>query len=114
MRKSIAEYPIKVYKNRDTYIDTWTIRTLHSSGALDILRQEFDRSPLDAVALQEVRWPGEWSQKYGGTETADPGTGFLFRDRIFSDFKYIRFVSDSISYAILNIRLNNYKCAQSY
>ena len=46
--------------------------------------RELDQSPLDLVALQEVRWPGEGSQEsgsftlfYGGAERTEFGTGFL-------------------------------------
>ena len=37
-----SEDPRKVYKNRDTYLGTWTIRTLYSGGALEILNQKLD------------------------------------------------------------------------
>ncbi|PSN36926.1 hypothetical protein C0J52_13906 [Blattella germanica] len=42
---------------------TWNVRTLYSSGALEILTRELDRTGLDIVALQEVRWPGEGNGK---------------------------------------------------
>ena len=58
--------------------------------------------------MQEIRWPGEGSQRpgnftlfYGGTKTPPLGTGFLFRNRILSAVKDVRFIGDRISYAIL-------------
>ena len=33
------------------HIGTWNVRTLYSSGALEILTRELDQSPLDVVAL---------------------------------------------------------------
>ena len=38
---------------------------------------------------------------YGGTETPNLGTGFLFHNRIFSAVKDVMFVSDRILYTIL-------------
>ena len=52
-------------KHRDMFLGTWNVRTLYSSGALEILTRELDRTGLDIVALQEVRWPGEGSQESG-------------------------------------------------
>ena len=68
-------------KHRDIFTGTWNVRTLYSSGALEILTRELDQSLLDLVALQEVRWPGEGSQEsgsftlfYGGAERPEFGT----------------------------------------
>ena len=89
-----SEEPCNAYKNRDTYLGTWNARNLYSGEALEILNHELDRSPLDIVALQEVRWPGEVNQKfrnvtlfYGGSETVHLGTGFLFHNKIPSAIK---------------------------
>ena len=41
------------------FIGTWNVRTLYSSGALEILTRELDQSPLDVVALQEVYYTGD-------------------------------------------------------
>ncbi|PSN42499.1 hypothetical protein C0J52_09787 [Blattella germanica] len=78
-------------KHRDIFLGTWNVRTLYSSGALEILTRELDRTGLDIVALQEIRWPGEG--KFG--------TGFLVRRNILSAIRDIKFVSDRISYIIL-------------
>ena len=47
--------PWQRLKHRDIFIGTWNVRTLYSSGALEILTRELDQSPLDIVALQEVK-----------------------------------------------------------
>ena len=57
--------PWQRLKHRDLFIGTWNVRTLYSSGALEILMRELDQSPLDVVALQEVRLPGEGSLESG-------------------------------------------------
>ncbi|PSN29055.1 hypothetical protein C0J52_27129 [Blattella germanica] len=95
-------------KHRDIFLGTWNDRTLYSSGALEILTRELDRTGLDIVALQEVRWPGEGNQKsgkctlyYGGATKPEFGTGFLVRRSILSAIRDIKFVSDRISYIIL-------------
>ena len=102
--------PWQRLKHRDIVIGTWNASTLYSSGALEILTRELDQSPLDVVALQEVRWPGEGSQGsgsftlfYGGAERPEFGTGFLVRRRILSAIREVHFVSDRISYIILKV-----------
>ncbi|PSN48305.1 hypothetical protein C0J52_03403 [Blattella germanica] len=96
-------------KHRDIFLGTWNVRTLYSSGALEILTWELDRTGLDIVALQEVRWPEEGSQEsrkftlyYGGATKPEFGTGFLVRRSILSAIWDIKFVSNRISYIILN------------
>ena len=95
-------------KHRDIFLGTWNVRTLYSSGALDILTRELHQSPMDVVALQEVRWPGEGSQQtgsfalfYSGADRPEFGTGFLVRRRILSAIREVQFVTDMISYIIL-------------
>ena len=46
--------PWQRLKHRDIFIGTWKVRTLYSSGALEILTWEVVQSPLDVVASQEV------------------------------------------------------------
>ncbi|PSN29406.1 hypothetical protein C0J52_26264 [Blattella germanica] len=72
--------------------------TLYSSGALEILTRELDRTGLDIVALQEVRWPGEGSQEsgkftlyYGGATKPEFGTWLLVRRSILSAIRDIKF-----------------------
>ena len=100
--------PWQRLKHRDIFIGTWNVTTLYSSGALEVLTQELDQSPLDVVALQEVIWPGEGSQEsgsftlfYGGPERPEFGTSFLVRRRILSTIQEVQFVSDRISHMIL-------------
>ena len=76
--------PWQRLKHRDIFLGTWNVRTLYSSGALEILTWELYQSHLEVVALQEVRWPGEGSQEsgsfavfYGGAERPEFGTGFF-------------------------------------
>ena len=75
--------PWQRLKHRDISLGTWNVRTLYSSGALEILTWELNQSPLDVVALQEVRWPegsqesGSFSLFYGGSERPDFGMGVL-------------------------------------
>ena len=38
---------------------------MECDGALEILSQELDRSLLDVLTLQEVRWPGEGNKESG-------------------------------------------------
>ena len=57
--------PWQWHKHRDIFPGTWNVRILYSSGALEILTRELDQTPLDVVALQEVRRQGEGSQESG-------------------------------------------------
>ncbi|PSN38267.1 hypothetical protein C0J52_16903 [Blattella germanica] len=73
-------------------------QTLYSSRALEILTLDLDRTGLDIVALQEVRWPGEGSQEsgkftlyYGDATNPEFGTGFLVRRNILSAIRDIKF-----------------------
>ncbi|PSN48395.1 hypothetical protein C0J52_18520 [Blattella germanica] len=97
---------MSVIKHRDIFLGPWNVRTLYSSGALEILTRELDRTGLDMVALQEVRWPGEgvteesgkFTLYYVGATKPEFGTGFLVRRNILSAIRDIKFVSDRISY----------------
>ncbi|PSN38555.1 hypothetical protein C0J52_14819 [Blattella germanica] len=108
-------------KHRDMFLGTWNVRTLYSSGALEILTRELDRTGLDIVALQEVRWPGEGSQEsgkftlyYGGATKPEFGTGFLVRRSILSAIRDIKFVSDRISYIILKGKRHDFIIVNVY
>ncbi|PSN35187.1 hypothetical protein C0J52_22574 [Blattella germanica] len=108
-------------KHRDIFLGTWNVRTLYSSGALEILTRELDRTGLDIVALQEVRWPGEGSQEsrkftlyYGGATKPEFGTGFLVRRSILSAIRDIKFVSDRISYIILKGKRHDFIIVNVY
>ncbi|PSN55555.1 hypothetical protein C0J52_12130 [Blattella germanica] len=103
------------------FLGTWNVRTLYSSGALEILTRELDRTGLDIVALQEVRWPGEGSQEsekftlyYGGATKPEFGTGFLVRRSILSAIRDIKFVSGRISYIILKGKRHDFIIVNVY
>ncbi|PSN48471.1 hypothetical protein C0J52_11717 [Blattella germanica] len=105
-------------KHRDIFLETWNVRTLYSSGALEILTRELDRTGLDIVALHELRWPGEGSQEsgkftlyYGGATKPEFGTGFIVRRSILSA---IKFVSDRISYIILKGKRHDFIIVNAY
>ncbi|PSN46866.1 hypothetical protein C0J52_13676 [Blattella germanica] len=71
--------------------------------ALEILTKELDRTGLDIVTLQEVRWPGEG--KFG--------TGFLVRRSILLAIRDIKFVSDRI-YIILKSKRHDFIIVNVY
>ncbi|PSN43959.1 hypothetical protein C0J52_12363 [Blattella germanica] len=87
----------------------------HGIGALEILTRELDRTGLDIVALQEVRWPEEGSQEsgkftlyYGGATKPEFGTGFLLRRNILSAIRDIKFVFDRFSRYHMKIVLGDF------
>ncbi|PSN37502.1 hypothetical protein C0J52_26535 [Blattella germanica] len=93
----------------------------HGTGALEILTRELDRTGLDIIALQEVRWPGEGSQEsgkftlyYGGATKPEFGTGILVRRSILSAIRDIKFVSDRISYIILKGKRHDFIIVNVY
>ncbi|PSN41362.1 hypothetical protein C0J52_19113 [Blattella germanica] len=89
----------KRVKHREIFLGTWNVRTLYSSGALKILTRELDRTGLDIVALQEVRWPGEGSQESGKFTLYYGG----FYDRI----SYIILKGKRHDFIIVNIKITN-------
>ncbi|PSN34330.1 hypothetical protein C0J52_23921, partial [Blattella germanica] len=59
-------------KHRDIFLGSWNVRRLYSSGALEILTWELDRTGLDIVALQEES--GKFTLYYGGATKPEFGT----------------------------------------
>ncbi|PSN51018.1 hypothetical protein C0J52_07436 [Blattella germanica] len=63
---------------------SWNVRTLYSSGALEILTRELDRTGLDIES-------GKFTLYYGGATKPEFGTGFLVRRSILSAIREIKF-----------------------
>jgi exonuclease III len=95
----------------DKRFGTWNVRSLYRSGSLKTVAKELGKYKLDLVGVQEVRWDK------GGTERAEDyiffygagngdhqlGTGFFSHKRIISAVRRVEFVSDRMSYIILEV-----------
>ncbi|PSN40818.1 hypothetical protein C0J52_15311 [Blattella germanica] len=95
-------------KHRDLFLGTWNVRTLYSSGALEILTRELDRT---GEGSQES---GKFTLYYGGATKPEFGTGFLVRRNILSAIRDIKFVSDRISYIILKGKRHDFIIVNVY
>jgi exonuclease III len=94
---------------------TWNIRGLYRPGSLLIVARQSARCKLDEVAIQEVRWNKEGTERARGytffcgkgKENHQLGTGFFVQQRTVSAVKTAEFVSDRMLYTMLRGRWCN-------
>jgi hypothetical protein len=89
----------------------WKIRSLCRAGSLTEAARELARYKLDLVGVQEVRWDKEDTIRVGGfnfflwkrKRKHQLRRGCFVHQRIISAIKRVEFVSDRMSYIVLEL-----------